>query len=93
MRTMSSAEAQNNFGALLDSAQREPVTITRRGRPVAFLLSPQEYDALTHGVETSETGKLRNAAHEALAAFRGSGRGGSVQRLLADREAERLREA
>ena len=93
MRTMSSVEAQNNFGMLLDSAQREPVTITRRGRPVAFLLSPQEYDALTHGVETSESQKLRIAAQQALSDFRGSGKGGSVQRLLADREAERLREA
>ena len=93
MKTMSSAEAQNNFGVLLDTAQREPVTITRRGRPVALLMSPQEYDALTHGVETAESRNLRNAVHEALAAFRGSGRGGSVQRLLADREAERLREA
>jgi len=93
MRTMSSVEAQNHFGALLDTAQREPVTITRRGRAVAFLLSPREYDALTHGVETAESLKLRNAAHEAVTAFRGSGRGGSVQRLLADREAERMREA
>lgn len=93
MKTMSSVEAQNNFGVLLDSAQREPVTITRRGRPVAFLLSPQEYDALIHGVETAESQKLRGAAHEALSAFRGSGKGGSVQRLLADREAERLLEA
>lgn len=93
MRTMSSVEAQNNFGTLIDTAQREPVTITRRGRPVAFLLSPQEYDALSHGAETAESRNLRNAAHEALAVFRGSGRGGSVARLLADREAERLREA
>lgn len=93
MRTMSSVEAQNNFGVLLDSAQREPVTITRRGRPVAFLLSPQEYDALSHGVDTSESQKLRTAARQAMSVFRGSGKGGSVQRLLADREAERLLEA
>jgi prevent-host-death family protein len=89
---MSSVEAQNNFGVLIDSAQREPVTITRRGRPVAFLLSPHEYTALMHGVETAESQKLRDASREALSAFRGSGKGGSVQRLLADREAERLLE-
>jgi prevent-host-death family protein len=93
MKTMSSGEAQNNFGVLLDTAQREPVTITRRGRPVAFLLSPQEYESLIRGVETAESRNLRDAAHAALAAFRGSGRGGGVQRLLADRETERLREA
>lgn len=42
MRTVTSAEAQNRFGELLDSAQREPITITRRGRPVAFVLSPED---------------------------------------------------
>ena len=42
MRTLTSVEAQNRFGELIDSAQREPVTITRRGRPVAFVLSPED---------------------------------------------------
>lgn len=40
MLTMTSLEAQNNFGALLDNSQREPVLITRRGRPVSILISP-----------------------------------------------------
>lgn len=42
MRTVTSVDAQNRFGELLDNAQREPVTITRRGRPVAFILSPAD---------------------------------------------------
>lgn len=42
MITMSSAEAQNRFGQLLDTAQRETVAITRHGRPTAFLVSPVE---------------------------------------------------
>lgn len=42
MITLSSVEAQNRFGQLLDTAQREPVAITRHGRPAAFLVSPQE---------------------------------------------------
>lgn len=46
MRTVSSAEAQNHFGELLDNAQREPITITRRGRPVAFIVSPQDMQDL-----------------------------------------------
>jgi len=37
MRTVTSVEAQNRFGELIDCAQREPVTITRRGRPAAGL--------------------------------------------------------
>jgi prevent-host-death family protein len=88
MKTMTSAEAQNHFGALLDAAQREPVTITRRGRPVAFLISPEEFTALRQGVETAQSATLRDA----VAAFRGSGKGGGVKRLLADREDERRRE-
>ena len=36
-----SAEAQNQFGQLLDTVQREPVAITRHGRPAAFVVSPQ----------------------------------------------------
>ena len=32
MVTMTSVEAQNSFGKLLDTAQREAVTITRHGR-------------------------------------------------------------
>lgn len=46
MRTVTSVEAQNRFGELIDSAQREPVTITLRGRPVAFVLSPEDMRAL-----------------------------------------------
>lgn len=39
MRTMTSLDAQNHFGELIDTSQREPVLITRRGRPVSFVLS------------------------------------------------------
>lgn len=92
MKTLTSVEAQNHFGELLDAAQREPVTITRRGRTAAFLVSPQEFKALTHGIETAHSPALRAAARKALASFRGSGRGGGAARLVADRAAERRRE-
>jgi antitoxin Phd len=46
MITMTSAEAQNRFGQLLDTVQREPVSITRHGRPTAFIVSPQDMDEL-----------------------------------------------
>jgi prevent-host-death family protein len=42
MLTVSSMEAQNRFGQLLDTVQREPVTITRHGRTAAFIVSPQD---------------------------------------------------
>jgi antitoxin Phd len=46
MITMTSVEAQNRFGQLLDTAQREPVAITRHGRATAFVVSPQDMDEL-----------------------------------------------
>ncbi len=36
MLTLTSVEAQSRFGELIDRAQREPVQVTRRGRPVAY---------------------------------------------------------
>lgn len=42
MLTVSSMEAQNRFGQLLHTVQREPVTITRHGRTAAFIVSPQD---------------------------------------------------
>jgi len=46
MRTMTSLEAQNQFGALIDASQRQPITVTRRGRPVAVVLSYEDYVAI-----------------------------------------------
>ena len=46
MVRITSAEAQNRFGQLLDTAQRETVAITRHGRPTAFMVSPQEMSEL-----------------------------------------------
>jgi len=41
MITMASVEAQNGFGNLLDKAQRQMVSVTRRGRAVALVMSPE----------------------------------------------------
>lgn len=91
MITMTSVEAQNHFGTLLDTAQREPVTITRRGRAVAYLLSPQEFEQLSRGPAVGSEVQMR-VARSAVAAFRGSGSGGGAARLVADRAADRARE-
>ncbi|WP_284155477.1 type II toxin-antitoxin system Phd/YefM family antitoxin [Sulfuricystis multivorans] len=42
MITVTSVEAQNRFGELIDRSQREPVAITRRGRTVAYVISEHE---------------------------------------------------
>ena len=46
MRYISATDAKQRLAAVLDAAQREPVTIRRQNRDVAVLLSPQEYDRL-----------------------------------------------
>ena len=45
MVTISSTEAKTHFGALLDTAQRTPVIIEKKGRPIAVLVSEHEYAA------------------------------------------------
>lgn len=44
MDTVPAADAKTNFGALLDKAQREPVMISKNGRPVAVVMSADAYE-------------------------------------------------
>lgn len=44
METIPAADAKTNFGALLDKAQRGPVTISKNGRAVAVLMSATAYE-------------------------------------------------
>ena len=46
MLNISANEAKNRFGELLDKARREPVTIEKHGRPVAVVLSTEDYEEL-----------------------------------------------
>ncbi len=46
VNTFAASDAKNNFGKLIDAAQRSPVSIERRGRRVAFVVSPADMEAL-----------------------------------------------
>lgn len=46
MQSITSKNAQDHFGRLLDEVQREPVTITRHDRPVAVVVSRQRFEEL-----------------------------------------------
>ena len=63
MITVTSVEAQNRFGQLLDKVQREPVTITRHGRVAAFMVSPQDMQDL------QDARRKRSIAVEAFEAY------------------------
>jgi prevent-host-death family protein len=46
MPTVSATHAKQNFAAMIDAAQREPVRIQRHERDLAVLISAEEYDRL-----------------------------------------------
>jgi len=46
MHSLTANEAKTQFGDLLLKAQREPVQINRNGKPVAIVMSMEDYQAL-----------------------------------------------
>ena len=46
MKAIAAKEAKNNFGEMMDTVQREPVTIEKHGRSVAVIMSAREYKTL-----------------------------------------------
>ncbi len=49
MKSISASEAKIHFGVLLDNAQREPVTVSKQGRPVAVMMSIHDYEEMKLG--------------------------------------------
>jgi antitoxin Phd len=43
VRRFTSTEAKQNFGQLMDAAQRAPVLIEKNGRPAAVILSYEDF--------------------------------------------------
>ena len=43
MKAIAAKEAKNNFGEMLDTVQREPITIEKHGRAVAVIMSAEDY--------------------------------------------------
>ena len=46
MTHMAAKDAKNRFGQMLDAAQRGPVSIEKHGRPVAVVISQEEYERM-----------------------------------------------
>lgn len=57
MKKLASAEVKQRWGEVMDTVQREPVTIEKHGRAVAVLISADEYNAM-------EQLKLERLRHE-----------------------------
>ncbi len=47
MKTMTASVASKEFGRYLDTAQREPVIVTKKNRPVAVTVSLEDWEELT----------------------------------------------
>lgn len=46
MRNTAATTVKNNFGQILEITRTEPVTVEKQGRPVAVILSFEEYQRL-----------------------------------------------
>ena len=46
MKAIAAKDAKNNFGEMMDTVQREPVTIEKHGRPVAVIMSANAYQKM-----------------------------------------------
>mgnify|MGYP003113273158 FL=1 len=82
MKTMSATNASKEFGLFLDTAQREPVIVTKKNRPVTVTLSYQDWQEMVtarieRGIEAgladiekgSFTEITRTSAEERIARF------------------------
>lgn len=82
MPTVSATHAKQNFAAMLDAAQREPVRIQRHDREVAVILSAEEYKWLKKD-RWAEFNRLSAIAAEQAKA------NGLTEEILADILADR----
>jgi len=63
MTIVSATHAKQNFAAILDQSQREPVRIQRHERDVAVLVSAEEYQRLNRD-KWAEFNRLSQLASE-----------------------------
>lgn len=73
MNSFTASEAKVQFGELLSQAMREPVSITKNGRPKAVLMSWEDYSkiealkvqhlraTLARSIEQAERGELHDS--------------------------------
>lgn len=48
MKTITAIDAKNKFGQLIEAAQRQPVTITKKGRASVVVMSIEDYERRRH---------------------------------------------
>ena len=68
MKIIPAIDAENRFGQLLDTAQREPVTIAKKGRPAAVVLSVEDYDRIRGAARRRLMATIEQTRKETVAA-------------------------
>lgn len=77
MKTMTASVASKEFGRYLNAAQREPVIVTKKNRPVAVTVSFQDWEELTQlrierglaqGLDDIENGRFEEVSDASTAA-------------------------
>ncbi|MEM7070079.1 MAG: type II toxin-antitoxin system Phd/YefM family antitoxin, partial [Pseudomonadota bacterium] len=53
IRVVTSTEAQNQFGKLVEDAKKEPIMIQKNGRDQVVMLSAEEYEAYAESKDTT----------------------------------------
>ncbi len=61
MVILTSKEAKEKFGTLVDTARREPVTITKHNRPTVVVISSERYAELEALEDELWLAKAKNA--------------------------------
>lgn len=64
MKKFSAKEAKDSFGRLIDTALQEPVEIQKKGRPVAVIISLDEYKRLQAHEDAWWAGEAEKAVKE-----------------------------
>ena len=62
MTVITSKDAKNKFGTMLDTVKKEPVTITKHDRPVAVVISHERYEELEALEDSIWAARAREAA-------------------------------
>jgi prevent-host-death family protein len=44
MKSVTALEAKTRFGEVIEAAQRQPISVTRNGRPSVVIISAESYD-------------------------------------------------
>jgi prevent-host-death family protein len=64
VKTFDASEARNNFGKLIDTAQREPIEIRKKGRAFVVVLAYEDYKKQQADLEKAQDYLLLKEAEE-----------------------------